>query len=189
MLGPQLRLPVLLLAATATAGIQARQWQADARTGLVVGQVVDGMTGEPVAGATVAFGLGPGAGSTDSSPIVPRILTGSTGRFVFRNLPPGSFNVVATKPGYVPGAYGRVRPESVPELLSLAIGDRIGDVVIRLWRSAALAGIVVDEVGDPIVGAIVRPYRRVFRGGARQFINPMSALTDDRGFYRIADLP
>ena len=68
-----------------------------AGTGLVVGQVVDAASGRPVAGAIVGISGGSNAPS--------RVLTGSDGRFVFRDLGRAAYNITATKPGYADGAH------------------------------------------------------------------------------------
>ena len=82
-------------------------------------------------------------------------ITNGSGRFVFRRLPKGSFGLTAIKPGYVEGAYGRSRPGGSSAMVELADGQR-SDVVIPMWRFAALSGTVIDEAGEPLVGVDVR---------------------------------
>lgn len=154
----------------------------DPRTGLIVGQVVDGDSGKPIAGAIVSLGAAAGP------PQAPRVLTGSDGRFVFRDLPRGSFPITATKPGYAEGAYGRRRPGGPSRQVTLTEGERIGDVVARMWRYAAISGTVVDEIGEPLVGVRISAYRRVVAAGNRRFGARTGAATDDRGMYRIGNL-
>ena len=95
-------------------------------TGLIIGRVIDAGTGRPVGGALVSIGgsgptapgramvvNGPGGQQMTfggPGPSMPRLMTDSEGRFVFRNLPKGVFNLTAVKPGYVDGAYGRRSP-------------------------------------------------------------------------------
>jgi Carboxypeptidase regulatory-like domain len=176
-------------------------------TGLIVGQVVDAGTGRPVPGAVVTLGGGGTGGegptrvmvmaggppppppSSDSNRQVPRILTGAEGRFVFQNLPKGTFNILAAKPGYSEGAYGRLRPDGPVESLALEDGQRRGDVTIRLFRQASISGTVTDDLGEPVVGADVRAYRRSLVAG-RRLLSPVrsTAQTDDRGIYRLGGL-
>ena len=151
--------------------------------GMVVGQVVDAGTGRPVVGAIVALG-GPAAPGSQG----PRILTGSDGRFVFRDLRRGEHTITATKPGYVDGAYGRNRAGGPTTPLTLNENERVGDVVIRLWKQAAISGTVADESGELLVGVQVRAYRRAVAGGRRRFLPSSSGTTDDRGIYRIGSL-
>ena len=69
-----------------------------ARDGVITGQVVDAVSGRPVGAAIVSIsgaGRAPPAAAVDglgSRSGAPRILTGSDGRFVFRDLPAGQFH-------------------------------------------------------------------------------------------------
>src|SRR6187402_3467174 len=117
-------------------------------TGLILGRVVDAASGRPVPGAIVALQHGamimPGAPPPGPQP---RALTNANGQFVFRRLPKGSFGLTVTKLGYVEGAYGRRRPGGGQTSLELAEGERNGDVVIPIWKFAAISGTVTDEAG------------------------------------------
>jgi len=163
----------------------------DPRTGLIVGQVLDGDSGKPIAGAVVSLGgaaVSITAGMRGAPGQTARVLTGSDGRFVFRDLPRGSFPITATKPGYAEGAYGRRRPGGSSRQVTLTEGERIGDVVTRMWKYAAISGTVLDEAGEPLVGVRISAYRRVVVAGNRRFGARTLATTDDRGMYRIGNL-
>ncbi len=153
-------------------------------TGLVVGQVVDAAGGRPVAGAVVGIS---GPPAPNGQPW-PRVLTGSDGRFVFRDLRRGDYTITATKPGFAEGAYGRNRAGGPSIPLSLNEGERVGDAVVRLWRHAAISGTIVDESGERLVGVSVRAFRRTVIGGRRRFASSNSGTSDDRGMYRISGL-
>lgn len=164
--------------------------------GLIVGQVTDATSGRPIAGAIVSITGGPlpsAPVSGQQTPGRPRILTGGDGRFFFRDLPRGTFTIIAMKSGYVDGAAGRRRPGGAAQPITLADGERLGDVTLRMWKHAAVTGMVVDEMGEPLIGVQVRAFRREFVGGHRRYvagaagIRP-SALTDDRGIYRLGSL-
>lgn len=61
----------------------------------VQGKVVDHDTGEPVYGAAVSLGRGPGG----TSGLGTRV-TDEEGRFLFRQVPPGSYRLIVTMQGY-----------------------------------------------------------------------------------------
>ncbi len=149
-------------------------------TGLIFGQVVDGGSTRPVGGALVTLNL------SGTTPI--RALADGQGRFAFRDLPKGRFNLSATKPGYVDGAYGRMRPAGPTLPFELSDGERASGVSISLWKYAAIAGFVTDEQGDPLVNASVRTLKRAVVGGQWRLTPGPQDATDDRGAYRIGML-
>lgn len=151
---------------------------------LVVGQVIDAGSGRPVAGAIVGISGPPGPNGLS----LPRVLTGNDGRFVFRDLRRGQHTITATKPGYAEGAHGRNRAGGPSAPLILNDNERVGDIVIRLWKYAAISGSVADESGELMVGVQVRAFRRSVVGGRRRYISSSAATTDDRGLYRIGSL-
>ena len=149
-------------------------------TGRIAGQVRDDAGKQGLAGASSRSQPAP------RSPL--RLLTDSDGRFAFDDLPPGEFNVTATLSGYATGAHGRQRPSGVSVPIALADGQRVADLVIPLWPHAALAGTVVDDAGEPVIGVAVHAYRRSIAGGRWQFSLAASDTTDDRGEFRIGSL-
>ena len=156
-------------------------------TGLILGRVVDGASGRPVPGVIVSLeGATPAAPPASTG--LPRAITNSNGQFVFRRLPKGAFGLTALKPGYVEGAYGRSRPGGSAATIELADGQRTSDVVIPLWRFAALSGTVTDEAGEPLVGVDVRAFERRYIAGRRKLSSGLTQATDDRGMYRFGNL-
>jgi len=181
-------LPVLMVLGVSMAQTPAPQ----PRDGVITGQVVDAASGKPVGAAIVQTGGGaPLGGRTGGGSVPPpRILTGSDGRFLFRDLPLGGFTIVVTKGGYSEGASGRrvVGGPSQPVVLTAA--QRTADVTVRIWKNAAITGAVVDEAGEPVVALQVRAARRTITGGRRRFVPSGAAVTtDDRGMYRLSGLP
>jgi Carboxypeptidase regulatory-like domain len=175
--------PVLLLVALliTTLAVRARAQpagqSASAPKAIIIGQVVDGSSGQAIPSAIVTL---------DRST---RVMTTSDGRFVFRNLDPGNYGLSATKSGYVSTEFGAQRPNGGSRSVIIAEGQRRRDVVIRLWRHAAITGTVVDEAGEPVIGVNVTALRRTAVGGRVKFVmEGYSTPTDDRGMYRIARL-
>jgi hypothetical protein len=163
-------------------------------TGFVLGEVLDAATSRPVDAAIVTLSpVTSGASGPSPASAVQRVLTDSAGRFLFRNLAKGTFVFSATAPGYLPGGYGQRRPDGLAQPFALAEGQRAGDVTIRLWKEAALSGVVTDEAGGPVVGVSVSLARRSVAGGRLKLSAPpfnpsYSARTDDRGAYQFVGL-
>ena len=173
-------------------------------SGLILGRVVDAGNGRPVPGALVSIGGSAPPAPTTRTMVVntpggqpmtfqpgnamPRLMTDGEGRFVFRNLPKGTFNLTAAKPGYVDGAYGRLRPNGATQSLELGEGERANEVTIRIFRFATISGVVTDQTGDAAVAVTVRAYRRTHSSGRRVLTQAATAMTDDRGSYRLFNL-
>jgi hypothetical protein len=146
--------------------------------GLIVGRVVDGVTGQPVASAGVRMTRG-------QAPVV-TLLTGVDGQFA-ATLPAGEYDIRVYRHGYFEGAFGRKRQEGSTLPLTLSDGERRGDVDITIWPTASVSGQVFDDVLRPLPSVTVAA-TRVPPGGVAE--EPTStAVTDDTGAYRIDGLP
>jgi protocatechuate 3,4-dioxygenase beta subunit len=166
-------------------------------TGLIVGRVIDAGSGRPVSGATVTLNGGitptipppsPGAPRPFIPPQQPpRVLTDPEGRFAFRYLTRGNYNLAVAKPGYAEGAYGRMRPGGPSRQVQLVDHERVGDVTLRLFKYGVIAGHVTDEAGEPVVAASLRLYRRQLVAGRRVMQFTVTTQTDDRGAYRFGN--
>ena len=149
-------------------------------TGVVFGQVTEADSTRPVAGAIVTLSI------LGAQPL--RVMADGQGRFGFRDLPKGRFNLGSTRPGWSDGAYGRTRPGGTALGITLAEGERVSGVVVPMWRFASITGTVVDEQGEPIVNASVRVLKRQLANGRVRLTPQSQDTTDDRGIYRIGML-
>ncbi len=179
----------VVLSATVWAAARTGMPQAPV-AGLVLGRVID-EAGQPVAGVVVTLSGAP-ASMEGTAPrqaaSMRRALTDANGRFLLRDLAPGTYSLQATLDGYAPGAYDRRRPGGPSRTLTIKPADRHLDVTLRIWQMATLCGTVVDDVGDPAVGVYVTALRRwVSRGRVQLGLGPGEA-TDDRGWYRISGI-
>lgn len=168
--------------------------------GIITGRVLeaDSSTGISGAGVTLrspALGASPGM-FTDGTPTGVRTsLTNGDGQFLFRGLPPGTYQLSAVAIGYRDGVYGDTRLIQIRRSLDLTRSiiisdtDRLMRGDIRLWKNAGLGGRVVDESGDPIVGAPVTAIARLVDWGGPVMQEMGRALTDDRGVYHIDVAP
>jgi hypothetical protein len=118
------------------------------------------------------------------------VLTDDQGGFRFANIPAGQFTLSASKPGYLDVVYGQRRPGTGRPGTPLQIrdGDRLDKVALVLPKAGVVTGTALDELGDPVIGLTVRAMRWSVRTGERTLIVAGSAVTDDRGVYRIAGL-
>ena len=147
-------------------------------SGVIVGRVVDSTSTSAVPGAIVTV---TGAGAAPQ-----RVQVDASGRFLFRDLPNGEFSIVAAKPGYVGGLAGQRLPSGPSRPLVLGEGERVSDLTLRLWKTGAIGGTVLDETGEPVVGLkVTLAERRLINGKRRIGPGQHSVVTtDDRGMYR-----
>ncbi len=147
-------------------------------TAVLKGQVVDGVTGNPIARARVRLMNNPGQ--------KPAVLADSTGAFEFTALPQGPLSVMVEKSTYLTGRF----PEANRSLRAAAQPFLVRDgqvvqIVVPMFRGGAIAGRVVDAHGDPVDFAQVRVLRAP-RGGRPT--NAGQAQTNDLGEYRVPRL-
>jgi len=112
------------------------------------------------------------------------------GRFEIQNLPPGRFNLRASKNGYVSLGYGQHRSFQSGRRIDLAAGQAFDDATIALPRGAVVAGRVLNDLGEPVQGIRVAAYRLRYLNGRRDVgAAGRLAQTDDLGQYRVSGLP
>lgn len=147
------------------------------RQGVIRGRIVadepDGKT--PIAKARV---------QVSSEAATEWMFTDSSGLFEFSELPAGRYTVFAEKSGYAAG------PVEIPVVVELAVGAR-EEMEIRLPKGAVIAGHVVDDLGEPLVGARVMVYAIRIEGTLQRLVaSPqVPSDTDDLGSFRVGGLP
>jgi hypothetical protein len=166
--------------------------QAPPATGVIAGRVVDGVTGQAIAGAAVRLGRPPAVPGQPATPSAPLPLysveTSENGQFVFARVAAGSYTIFTQFSGYIAGEHGQQRIEGPTRPVTLVDGQRLIDLTIRMWRQAAIVGMVRDEAGEPVIDVRVRALRQMSVAGQRRFVWASDATTDDRGMYRLRRL-
>jgi hypothetical protein len=154
----------------------------------ISGVVIDGVTGRPIAAATVTIRV-PGGPVAGGSETVGQQISDASGRFVFTRLRASDQCLIeASKRGYFNGGYGRETASVFSRGIVLADGQWFNAGNVKLWPPSAINGTVADERGEPVVGAFVRVLPRLIIAGIPQLVAGPVTTTDDRGVYRIAGL-
>jgi hypothetical protein len=114
----------------------------------------------------------------------------SSGNFTFANVPPGEYMLKAWKPGYLDIVLGARRPgRNVPGTrITVASGQRLDGLSLKIPRGGVISGLVTDEFGDPALQVPVRAMKVIYENGRRSVYPSGNAVTDDLGGYRIASL-
>jgi hypothetical protein len=133
------------------------------------GHVVDAGSGEPIRKAVVILRTGPDGGVA--------AYTNSQGLFHFENLDPGTYTATASRDGYVADR------KTPPTVVTIQAEKTESDITLKLVRTGAVSGRVLDADGDPAVQASIsiEPLSGTVPGGG--------AITNDRGEYRAFGIP
>lgn len=183
----------------------AAQQAAPPLAGVIGGIVKDAVTGNVLSGVLVEVApvVMPGAAAPPAS-ARRRQVSDAKGRYAFRGLPAGTYSIRATVGGtanasngfiqnssgfpitaYLAGGYGQRIAGGLTRPLQISDGEQVASADIALWPTAVIAGHVFDELGDPLVEAVVGAVKVTSDG---RLTNGPSTRTDDRGAYRLSGL-
>src|SRR5262245_29819822 len=162
----------------------AQSGAAPARMATLQGAVVRVATNEPIPNAAVELR------SLDVGPA--RIYTSTTardGRFGFRLVPPGRYQLTAMRGGYVRGDYGLRGPGASGITVTLTAGQRMADVKLAMRATGTSAGRGTDLQGEGVGNVHVKALRYSYQDGRVSLIDVKSVFTNDLGEYRLGWLP
>jgi hypothetical protein len=153
----------------------------------IAGSVVRADTGAGIPGAQIdliKFTEAPSADPYTNSLIT---VTGNArGQFAVPSLPPGTYRLFATRNGFARSEYGQRTPNGRGVFLTIAAGQQLKDITLRLQPAGTITGRVTGHDGEPLTGFSVELLRATYDStGARVFRPNLTARTDDRGEYRI----
>ena len=178
------RLAVFLVICSGVAAAQLHsQIPASQVVASISGRVVDAVTGKAIAGAAVTMQ------PAHKPPGSCGVSNFGDGQFLCEVFEAGEFRLGASFRGYSWAGFGMRAPDDAPQPFDLAAGEHATDVTLRMWKNGAITGRAVDAAGDPIVGAAVSAFIVSPAGVRLRFAMPRTTTTDDRGIYRLADLP
>jgi protocatechuate 3,4-dioxygenase beta subunit len=114
-------------------------------------------------------------------------VTGPDGGFRIENIAPGRYHLFAERTGLLDTDKQRGRTDG--RILTLASGQELKELHLRLQAAAVIRGRVTDEDGDPLPNAEVSVLRQTFVAGHKHWEQAGAERTNDLGEYRIANLP
>jgi len=162
----------------------------------IEGVVVTLGSGEPLADATIQLDLQTKPDSSnpfdvDFSQKSHRFAhSDGAGRFIFENVSPGEYRLIATRSGgYVPGEYGQRTATGNGMPLVVAAGQRMTEIRLALFPTGSVSGRVYDRNGEPVGRAQVQALQPVYKNGHRKLTIIQIVQTNDRGEYRLFWLP
>ncbi|MDX2268959.1 MAG: carboxypeptidase regulatory-like domain-containing protein [Bryobacter sp.] len=183
----------LVLGIAQQAAPQPQVQEEAAKKGVLRGKAVHALTGEPVRRATVTLQTIP-TPKPGSAPVFvgppqgKSVTSGTDGSFVFEELEEGSYRLYAEKAGFVRTSYGASSPNSAGTPLKLISGGELKDLSLRMLPGATVAGMVVDEEGEPLERLQVMVLRKNPSMGRNLWQPLASAQTNERGEFRLTGL-
>jgi protocatechuate 3,4-dioxygenase beta subunit len=161
----------------------AGQTSAEEKRSVLRGQVVDGVSGRPMAG--VALGLE----DSDWKMAASTIAADAEGRFSFQGLRAGEYILSATRADFGKVYYDELPEPGYVQVIRIKPEDEEKVVVFRVMPRSVVTGTVRDETGEVVEHAIVTARRAAWTDGHITWQTVQQATTDDRGRYRIGNLP
>lgn len=185
---------VICLALFGTMGAQLIAAQANSTAtspvpGQISGHVYRADNNEPVGKAVVSLNPMGGRGITvTTSPQSTR--TDANGVYIFSTVTAGNYTVFAQHSGFINEAFQRAINGLSPETITVAAGQTVSQIDIRLLPAAVISGTVLDEDNQPLEGAQVSAIRLRYAKGGQQQEQPLKSVTaDDLGNFRLYGLP
>ncbi len=116
------------------------------------------------------------------------------GRYEVLDVPPGRYVLSASKRGYVTSEYRRPMASRRGRALDLRPGEVLERVDVSLPKGGVIVGRVIDETGEPVIGASVQARRYTYLPSGRRELSVEGSLgdrgetTDDLGEFRLFGL-
>jgi protocatechuate 3,4-dioxygenase beta subunit len=157
-------------------------------TATIRGHVFAGDTNQPLRKAQVRlFQIdvppGPNAMASRENRLA---TTDADGKYEFKDLPAGRFNLSASKGSYVGISWGQPQSNEPGKPLEILTGQILERVDFTLPRGGVVTGRIVDELGDPMSAVQVAAVRsQVVNGQRRMMPTGRSASTNDLGEFRL----
>jgi protocatechuate 3,4-dioxygenase beta subunit len=156
--------------------------------GQVTGHVYRADNNEPIPRAVVSLNPMGGRGiNVTASPQSTR--TDVNGAYTFVTVTPGNYTLSAQHSGFINEMFMRAVMGTVPETVTVAAGETLNKIDIRLLAAGVISGTVLDEDNQPLEGAQVAAIRIRFQKGGQQQEMPLQQVTsDDLGNFRLYGL-
>lgn len=197
-------LPILLLSlliaqqpqAPAPAGNNAATNPDEKKLGKVEGVVINAVSKELIRRAEVSLMpmdrqpnmamIGPGG-----IPGTRKATSDAEGKFVITDVEPGRYSIMSQKSGFIngrAGSRGNMFGGSAATI-TVSPGQTVTGAKAEMMPQSIISGRVLDEEGEPLQNIMVQILRSQNMRGRKQMIPTGGGQTNDRGEFRIANLP
>jgi len=174
-------LAIVLVGASAAAQIPSNAAR-PASTAVIGGIVTKEPGSEPVKKAVIELIAESQTGGGNYTAV-----TGADGVFRIEGIVPGRYRLFAERTGLLEADKHHARSDG--RVLTLASGQELKDLQIRMQAAAVVRGRITDEDGEALPNATVSVLRQTFASGHSRWEQAGSERSNDLGEYRIASLP
>ncbi len=161
--------------------------QGEQKLSSIRGRVINKVTSEPIARARVLLEIDRQLNL--APPTTHETAADGEGKFVLGGLSPGRYSLVAESAGFVGAGSSRNASGATGMLIEVGEGQNLDRLEIGLVPTASISGRVTVPDGAPLRNAEVTLLWRYYPTGRETYQPVASGRTDDRGDYRIFDLP
>ena len=152
-------------------------------TGILYGVVLREGSSDPIRDAQISV-----ESNAVNSETQFKATTDRDGRFTIEGLPQGQYPVTAHREGYF--APDANNPGSVLSRTTATVtAQQTTEVKLTMVPAGAISGLIVAPDGKPVADALVEVMRVVYRGAGRALQTLGQSRADDRGEYRLFNLP
>jgi hypothetical protein len=178
-----MRIAALIVVASVGVTAQPQTIRQPDRPAEIHGRIIAADDGRPLVRARIALlsATAPGRPLMTTS-------TNAQGNYQLKDVPPGSYFVSASRPGYIELQYGQRRARERGLSVDVKSGQTINRIDVALVRGAVIAGRIMDENGEPYEGLTVDAWQTRYLEGQRVRFPVGTSRTDDQGAYRISGL-
>jgi hypothetical protein len=145
----------------------------------ISGRVIDAITGQPLARASVSINVSASSGVSAALDSSRTEFSDTEGRFAFADVLPGKYSLTAHHRGYFPQMYQQ--HENFTTAIVVGPGLQSENLTFGLRPSASISGEVRDESDDPVRRAMVMLFGENLVGGRRRTSSFGQRPTDDQG--------
>jgi protocatechuate 3,4-dioxygenase beta subunit len=152
----------------------------------ISGRVIDAITGQPLARASVTINPTNPPNTPNPSDSGRVEITDEQGLFAFAALLPGKYVLSARHRGYLAQMYQQ--HENFMTAIVVGPGLESENLVFGLRPGASISGDVLDESDDPVRHADVMLFHQFVAGGKRRTLEARRVNTNDEGRYHFSHL-
>ncbi|MFB3778568.1 MAG: collagen binding domain-containing protein [Bryobacteraceae bacterium] len=116
-----------------------------------------------------------------------KAVSGANGAFCIESLPPGQYQLSASKAGYLPSNYGATSPFQSSAILDIDDGQQV-KADVQMMPYGVVSGRVTDSDGERVDSGMVQVMAEVSRGGVLRTTIVDGVVINDLGQYRVGGL-